>query len=206
MMPFMKAFLQAIDCRNQDILLENLKRIKEVTYLKAEALEAIITGLKEAGINFVASLPSTGIEPIIRGIEADPDLKNDPNFKHVALVNEADGVGICAGAWLGGKVPALMAENTGFLMCTHALMGLAYGFQGFPMLLILDHRGDFGDGIAYFYFGGGRVTPPVLEALGIPYSIVRESNKLKAEIVRGQKTTEAYGKPVAVLLSGEEIW
>ena len=74
------------------------------------------------------------------------------------------------------------------------------------MLLVLDHRGDFGDGDGYWYFGGGRITPPMLDLLSIPYTIVRESNRIVAELVRGQRTTQAFGKPAAVLLSGEEIW
>ncbi len=74
------------------------------------------------------------------------------------------------------------------------------------MLLVLDHRGDFGDIAAEWYFAGGIQTIPLLESFQIPYTIVRESSKLTEELVRGQKTAEAYGKPVAVLLSGEEIW
>lgn len=163
-------------------------------------MTALVSGLKEAGINYITSLPCTGFGEVI------PVIMNDPHFTHVPVGNEGDAIGICAGAWLGGKTPALLAENSGLVLGAHALMGLGYYFGGFPMLLVLDHRGDFGDGDGYWFFGSGHLTPPILDSLGIPYTIVRESNKIIAELVRGQKTTEAYGKPVAVLLSGEGIW
>lgn len=168
--------------------------------MKTEALEAIVTGLKEAGINFVTSLPCSAFREIL------PVIAADSQFTHVPVSNEGDAIGICGGAWLGGKKPALLAENSALALATHALMGWAYYLGGFPMLLMLDHKGDFGDGDGYWYFGGGRMTPPLLDVLQMPYAIVRERNKFAAEIVRGQKTTEAYGKPVAVLFSGEDVW
>ncbi len=73
------------------------------------------------------------------------------------------------------------------------------------MLVVLIHRGDFGNGDGYWYFGGGHITLPMLDLLGISYTIVRESNRIVAELVHGQRTTQAFGKPAAVLLSGEEI-
>lgn len=167
--------------------------------MQAEAVTAIITGLKQAGINFIASLPSTSLAPVIHAIMKDSD------FIHVPIANEKDGIGICAGAWLGGKKPALMVMNEGLLLATYPLLSTLYNFGGFPLLMVIDHRGDFGDTYSW-YFPTGIQLPRILESFQIPYTIVRESSKLIAEIVRGQKTTEAYGKPAAILLSGEEMY
>ncbi len=84
-------------------------------------------------------------------------------------------------------------------------MELRYYFGGFSILVVLIHRGDPGDGDGYWYFGSGHITPLMLDLLGIPYTIVRESNRIVAELVPAQRTTQAFGKPAAVLLSGEEI-
>lgn len=167
--------------------------------MKAEAVTAIIDGMKEADIDFIATLPCMAVAPLL------PHIMREPQFKHVPVCNESDGMVICAGAWMGGKKPALLIENTAIILGAYALTGLDYMYGGFPMLLIVDHRGSFGDGTAYFFFGGGLVAPTILDTLKIPYTIVRESDKLAAEIVRGQRTAEAYGKPVAILLSGEEV-
>ncbi len=68
----------------------------------------------------------------------------------------------------------------------------------------MDHGGDFGDPSPRYY-GDGIQVPRILESFHIPYTIVSESNKLTAEIVRAGKTVEASGKPAAILLSGEAI-
>lgn len=167
--------------------------------MEAEAVKAIVTGLKQAGINFVASLPSTALAPVIHTIMQDAD------FMHVPVANEKDGIGICAGAWLGGKKPAFMVLNEGLVLATYPLLSTICNFGGFPLLIVVDHRGDFGDTYPW-YFASGIQLPRILESFQLPYTIVRESSKLIAEIVRGQQTTEAYGKPAAILLSGEEMY
>ena len=166
----------------------------------AESVTAVVAGLKEAGIDFIASLPCKSFARLIFTIMDDPD------FKHVAVGNEGDAIGICAGAWLGGKTPALVVENAGLVLATYQLMDTIYFFGGFPMLLVLDHRGDFGDGAGYWYFGNAAMTPRILENLGIPYRIVSESHRFAAELLRAQQTTRALGKPAAVLFSGEEVF
>ena len=167
--------------------------------MEAKAVNAITAGLKEAGIDLVVTLPCSANSAVIRHIIGDP------HFKHIAVGSEGDGIVICAGAWMGGKTPALLIENTAVVLGAYSLTGLDCIYGGFPMLMIVDHRGSYGDGSGYFYFGGGNMAPIVLDALKIPYIIVRESANLAAEIVRGHKTAVAYGKPVAVLLSGEEV-
>ncbi len=167
--------------------------------MEADTAAAIVTGLKQAGVNFVASLPSNSLAPVIHTIMKDTDFINVP------VANEEDGIGICAGAWLAGKKPAFMGLNGGLVVATYALLSTIYQFGGFPLLIIVDHGGDFGDPSPR-YFGYGIQVPRILESFQVPYTIVRESNKLIAEIVRGQKTTEAYGKPAAILLSGEEMY
>ena len=174
--------------------------INEEVNLKPEGVTGLIEGLREAGIDYIASLPCSAFRETI------PLIMDSPHFTHVPVANEADAVTICAGAWLGGKKPALLAENNGFVLGSHALMCLEYYFGGFPMLLILDHRGDFGDGDGYWYFAGSHMTLAIIDSLKMPYSIVRDSKNFSAEIIRGQKTTEAYGKPVVILLSGDEVW
>ena len=49
--------------------------------MKAEAVTALVTGLKQAGINFIASLPSRALGPAIYTI------MNDADFIHVPVAN-----------------------------------------------------------------------------------------------------------------------
>ena len=52
------------------------------------AARLIVSGLKKAGINFVATLPDEKMLEVIRTVEKDPDLK------HVPLCREEEGIGI----------------------------------------------------------------------------------------------------------------
>jgi len=167
--------------------------------VKTETLTAFTTGLEEAGIDLVVSIPSTGIKHFI------PGIMNDPRFTNVPVANEGDGISICIGAWMGGKKPVLLAESSGLVLGAHSLMH-SIRFGGVPMLLVLDYRGDFGDGVADFYFGSATETVQILSSLHIPYTIVREGNKLKAELIRGQRTAEGFGRATAILLNMEELW
>lgn len=167
--------------------------------MREESVTAIIAGLKQVGIDFISSLPSNSFAPLVHSIA------NDTDFIHIPVANEQDAIAICAGASLVGKKPAFIAQNAGLILATYALVDAIYWFGGFPILMVVDHRGDFGDGWGYIYSGYGIQLPRILESLQIPYTIVHESDKLIAEIVRGGTTAESSGKPAAILLSGEEI-
>ena len=167
--------------------------------MKTKSVTAVITGLKQAGINFISSLPSGMLVPLIQSIA------NDADFIHVPVANEEDAIAICAGASLVGNKPAFVVQNAGLVLATYALLDSLHWFGGFPILMVIDHRGDLGDSGGYIFTGYGVQVPRILESFHIPYTIVRESNKLTAEIVRVGKTVEASGKPAAVLLSGEAI-
>ena len=172
----------------------------EAISLKAEAVYALVYGLKEVGIDLVASLPSSGSAAAVEAI------RNDRAFTHVAVANEHDAIGICYGAWLGGKKPALIVESAGLILGSYALLSTTHSFGGFPALMIVDYRGDFGDGLIHGYFGYGIQIPKLLESFQLHYCIVREASRLVAEIVRANRTAQTYGKPVAILLSGEEMY
>lgn len=152
-----------------------------------------VAGLREAGIDFIASLPSSAFVSVL------PVISDDPAFQHVEVTAEGDGATVCAGARLGGKHPALLAENSGLLMASHALTTLE-NFGGIPMLLLLDHRGDFGEGDGYWYFPTGATIVPTLQTLRIPYTIVDSTSEVREAIVRASRSVEASRRPVAVLL------
>lgn len=167
--------------------------------MKEESVDQVLPGLKQAGINFIASLPSKAIAPLVNAISGDKD------FTHVPVAHEGDAIGICAGASLVGKKPAVVMQNCGLMMATYALLDTLYWFGGFPFLIVLDHRGAFGDTGGFIFHGYGVQVPRMLESFEIPYRIVDEVDRIKAEILRGAKTAEASGRPAAVLLSGEAI-
>src|SRR5947209_20579715 len=102
----------------------------------------ILEQLKKAGINLVASLPDQWLGGLINQCEADPAIT------HIRLAREDDGVGICAGAFLGGRKAALICQNSGVMLAVNALGAVAFHHQ-IPFLLIGANRGRAEDNQYY---------------------------------------------------------
>jgi sulfopyruvate decarboxylase subunit alpha len=150
--------------------------------------------LHESGVQVVASLPDSRIAPLIEAIEADE------RFVHVALTSEDEGVGVCAGAWLGGRRACLLIQNSGLLESVNDLVTLAI-FAQIPMLLVVAYRGYLGE--PHSYHGPvGRVTEGVLRALAVPYALVDDDGEsLAGEVKRATLLAETSSHPVALLLT-----
>lgn len=160
--------------------------------MKPEACaEKIKEALKKAGVGVVASLPDEHIAALIRAIAEDPDVR------HVPLCREEEGVGICTGAYLGGKNTALLMQNGGLLNSCNALTTTALQFE-IPMLLLVYYAGDIGD---RGFTTVGRVTEPVLAALGIRTYVLRRMDEIEEILVGAQTLTDDSKRPVAVLLT-----
>jgi hypothetical protein len=101
--------------------------------------EALHRGVKESGVNFVTGLPCSGLA------RAQDLCLQDPAITYIGVANEGTGIGLCAGAWLGGKRPAALMENLGLLVATNALLRGNATF-GIPTLILLEYRGDAGEG------------------------------------------------------------
>ncbi len=168
--------------------------------MRQETVEAFLKGLERAQIDFVATLPFTQAAQLL------PAIANEPRIHHVPVGNEGDGIVICAGAWMGGKHPALIIENTALVLGAYALTGLEGMYGGFPTLMLVDHRGSYGDGGGYWYFGGGQMAPVVLDGLKIPWATIADPAELEEAIVRGQRTVEASGRPAALLMGCTDDW
>ena len=155
------------------------------------AAAAIVAGLKKAGINFVASLPDEKMVALIRAVEKDADLK------HVPLCREEEGIGICAGAYLGGKTSAIIMQNAGFLNSCNALTTTSLQFQ-IPLLMLIYYAGDIGDrGFTTL----GSVTEPVLRAMGFRSYVLRRREEIDAILSGAQILADDSKRPVAVLLA-----
>ena len=64
--------------------------------------------------------------------------------KFLSLSNEGIGAAICAGAYLGGKTPAMIIATSGLLVAAWPLASL-HNLFGIPLVLLIPYRGDVGD-------------------------------------------------------------
>jgi sulfopyruvate decarboxylase subunit alpha len=152
----------------------------------------LIDALAAAGIDFVAAFPSSSMSETEREIEADQ------RFECVFASNEGEAVGICGGAWLGGKRPVLLMENSGLSMVIYQLIRLNAAFD-VPLLMVMDFRGDLGDG-NWWAVPFGWTTVPLLDSLRIPFAIAESPQELSGLVARLMRTSLHSKYPTALLL------
>ncbi len=159
----------------------------------AEAAQTIATALRGAGINLVATLPDINLSDLLRAVEESRELL------HVPVCREEEGIGICAGAYLVGKKCAAIMQNGGFFNSNNAIVSTLLQYQ-IPLLLMIYYAGDVGDRT---FSTTGTLTEPVLQALGIRYYVMRETEDASELIRRAQILSEDSKRPVALLLTKE---
>ena len=157
-----------------------------------DSTEAVYQGLKKAKIDFIVSLPCVNLGKILEIIE------DDEKIVHVPVTREEEGIGICAGAFLGGKKTAILMQNSGLGNCVNALTSL-YQLYSLPLVMIMSHRGTKGEPIIG-QVPMGIATPKILEAMDLQYFNPKNPEEAFEIIADCWKISESEKKPVAVLL------
>lgn len=132
------------------------------------AEDRLIGILKDAGVDFTASLPCDRIKRLLSMVPRE--------FFHLPLTREEEGSGICAGASLAGKRPAMFIQNSGVGNMINALLSLT-GFYELPLALFISHRGLYKEKIAAQKPMGERL-PGILEGAGIGFTMIEKAADL----------------------------
>ena len=148
--------------------------------------------LKDAGVRQVGYVPDAGHKRLIELCLADKEMRA------VVLSTEEEGMGLAAGAWLGGQRSVLLMQSSGVGNCINQL-GTVRECR-FPLLMLVTMRGQKGE-FNPWQVPMGQATPAVLGAMGV---VVEEANTAE-EIVPAVDAAArlAFGsyQAVAVLIS-----
>ena len=172
--------------------------------MREEYLPELLNALKAAGINFAAGLPDSWLRNVNQAVE------KDPHFKYVPVCNEWVGYCACVGAWLGGKKPVLIMENSGIRTAAEPIARMSFhsggggGNHGMATLILTSYRGDLGD-TEFWTIGHAITCEPFLKALRVPYFVVRDAKDLRKSIIRAARTAFAFVTPTAVVISGDLV-
>lgn len=157
-----------------------------------DSSEAVYQGLKSAGINFIVSVPCVNLGKILELID------NNNEIIHVPVTREEEGLGICAGAYLGGKKIGILMQNSGLGNCVNAL-GSLFQLYSLPLVMIMSHRGTEGESIIG-QIPMGKATPKVLEAMGLRYFNPKNTIDARNIISNSWKRSVDERGPISVLL------
>jgi len=157
-----------------------------------DSTEAIYNGLKDAGINFIVSVPCVNLSKLLNMIDEDDEII------HIPVTREEEGIGICAGAYLGGKKTAILMQNSGIGNSINALKSLTELYK-FPLLIVMSHRGTEGENICG-QVPMGESTPRILEAMDFRFFKPENPEGAYEDIRESWDLSLEEGKPVSVLL------
>lgn len=101
-------------------------------------------------------------------------FRNPPPGGHVQAANEGGAIGLAAGSYFAtGKIPVVYMQNSGLGNAVNPLLSLADAeVYSVPILLLIGWRGEPGAKDEPQHMKQGRVTPALLDAMGIPYGII----------------------------------
>ncbi len=161
------------------------------------AVEAIIRGLKSAGVSIVCYLPDSLFKNLYPALDADPDIRT------IRVTNEGEGAAICGGVFLSGKRALLVMENSGLRASVEPLARMGLG-AGIPVVMLMSYRGEFGEN-NWWAIPHGITMEPILSAMRIPYQVVREEERIERAIVEAFSWSYAAYYHSAVALGGEIV-
>jgi len=157
----------------------------------------VITGhdvaalLERHRLDFFTGVPCSLVEDVIAVLEAG---RRAP---YVAAVREDAAVGLAAGAWLAGRRPCVLMQNSGLGTSLNALASLSLMY-GLPTLVIVTWRGYEGKD-APEHILTGAITPRLLDLLGIPYRVLA-AETTAADVAWAAHEMDARMQPVALLV------
>ena len=152
--------------------------------------------LKKENVRIFSYVPDAGHKILI-----DNAIK-DKSIKAIALTSEQEGIGIAAGAHLGGSKAVLLMQSSGVGNCINQLSLIKHG--QFPFLTIITMRGEYGEGNPWQYAMGEAVIPS-LNSIGVKCLTVNDEDEIDSSINAALTMVFKAERSVAVLLSQKLI-
>lgn len=161
--------------------------------INARWVDAVVDTLKANDVEIVTYVPDKVLAPLIAR------LHTEEYFTVFQLAREEEGLGIAAGAWMGGKRSILLMQTSGFATVPNALASLIVACQ-IPAIMMISERGALGDhqvGQAIVC----RTMRPVLESLGIDHHVITRLDETTFIVEQAIQQAVATQAPVALILS-----
>ena len=144
--------------------------------------------LSTAQVRIVGYVPDAGHQRLIELCQGDREMRA------VVLTTEEEGIGLAAGAWLGGEKSVLLMQSSGVGNVINAA-GLLKTCR-IPLVMIVTMRGEAGE-FNSWQVPMGEATPGVLEAMGVSVRRATRAEEIAPLIADGLRQEQA----TAVLIS-----
>ena len=159
----------------------------------------ILDQIKGHAVTHVVGLPDNGSRALFELLWADDDIEV------IGVTREGEAFAVALGLYLGGAVPLIIIQNTGFFETGDAYRGTAHN-MGIPLVMILGYRG-----LKTMSPGASRVDSaatffePTLKAWKIPYSTMMADDDVAPQMTQAFQTAASTSMPSAVLLGVDTV-
>ena len=148
--------------------------------------------LKRAGVSLVGYVPDAGHKRLIELCRADKGMRA------VVLTTEEEGIGLAAGAWLGGKRAVLLMQSSG-VGNTVNVLGLLQTCA-IPLVTLVTMRGEAGE-FNSWQVPMGQGTQAAFETMGVAVKRASSAEEVAPLVAAALKNDQA----TAVLISQKVI-
>jgi sulfopyruvate decarboxylase alpha subunit len=154
--------------------------------------DEIFAVLKRFDVRQVAYVPDGGHAVLIRRVHDDAAMRAIP------LTTEEEGIGVIAGAWLGGQRGALLMQSSGVGNCVNMLSLLR--ICRFPFLTLVTMRGEWGE-FNPWQVPMGSVTAAAFGLMDVRVLRADRPAEVREVVEAGAAMAYDGGTATAVLLS-----
>jgi len=151
----------------------------------------IVADLIAAKIEFVTSVPCKQLAGVLEVLDTTPQIL------HVPCNKEDEGMGLCAGAYMGGKRAAIIMQNTALGVTVNTLATLIQFYQ-IPLPMLISYRGEVGEPVAC-QVEMALHTKALLDQLHIPHYHFHKPEDAE-ELPGILSHTQMMKKPSAILM------
>lgn len=151
--------------------------------------DRLVDRLLAAGVDFFVGVPCSLVRSLIATLEQ--------RGLYLGETREDAALGVAAGAYLAGRTPAVIMQNSGLGVSLNALGSLHLLYR-IPCLLLVTWRGYEGRD-APEHLVMGDVQPRLLDLLRIPHRSPL-AEEMDDAVTWAASTMRSTGKPVAVVI------
>lgn len=157
------------------------------------AADEFVRLLLDEGFDFFTGVPCS----LVKGVIAELERLES----YIPETREDAAVGLATGAYLAGKKPVVIMQNSGLGVCLNALASLSLPYR-IPCLLLVTWRGYQGKD-APEHIIMGEASPSLMEAIHLPHRVlaadrVKESLRWASDILRAARLPAALLLPPGV--------
>lgn len=152
--------------------------------------QKIVDDLVANQIGFVTTVPCKQLAGVIEVLETTNSLQ------HVPCNKEDEGMGLAAGAYMGGVRPCIIMQNTAIGVVVNALATLIQ-FYSIPLPMLISYRGEVGEKVACQVEMAVH-TKALLAQLNIPTYHFHHADQI-GELDGILKHTQMAKRPTAIL-------